>query len=198
MQNSPPTPFLLFALSTAREMSFCVCETSPTTINTHTETMMCLCMQILLAAPAWHVYCGKIKWWKPGGEGKIQRGTPRLSCPCKVPEFLIQAAPSPVWIISHKTREQEGSRLRQDGTVAAVSDTRETPSVCVCYRPVSNTCLDCDKYLLLVSSQLPAGLAMKHNCSRCSFCLKIKHNREKTPKLSEKLNLSLFLVLESV
>lgn len=30
-------PLSLFALSTAREMSFCVCETSPTTINTHRE-----------------------------------------------------------------------------------------------------------------------------------------------------------------
>lgn len=59
-------PLSLFALSTAREMSFCECKTSPTTINTHTQKPWCVfACKYFWQLRVWHLYCvGKIKWPK--------------------------------------------------------------------------------------------------------------------------------------
>lgn len=96
----------------------------------------------------------------------MEGATLRLSCRCKVPDFGFRL------LLSGQNNFSQGGRVRgqpagQDSTVAAVSDRREAPCECVCYTAVSNTCLNCDKYLQLVSLQLPAGLLIKPHCSHC-------------------------------
>lgn len=101
-------PLSLFALSTAREMSFCVCETSPTTINTHTQTRYVSLHADTSGSPnlvfaLWENRA--MKTWRRRLRGsEIECLTPCLSCCCKVPGVLIQAAL--VWCESFLTRQE--------------------------------------------------------------------------------------------
>lgn len=168
MQNSHPPPFSFCLVDRPRDVFLCARNIIDHNQHSHRNHDVSLHANTSGSSglPFVLYEIKAMKSWRRRLSGsEIEFATPCLSRSCEVPEFWFRLPLSGLNNFS-QDRRARGQPAGQVGTVAAVSDRQRLPP-CVCYRPVSNTCLDCDKYLLVVSLQLPAGLAMKHNCSRC-------------------------------